>query len=144
MITDNFEIRPRYNEVDRMGYVYHGNYVCFCHQARTELMRKIGICDAKLELNGIMMPVIDFKINYKKPNGYDQPVTIKTILNTIPDVRLKFKFEVYNSNNELTTLASSTLVFIDANTRKPMRAPEWIVSSFENALIDYTRSNEYN
>ncbi|GAL66792.1 acyl-CoA thioesterase [Jejuia pallidilutea] len=39
MITDVFKLRPRYGEVDQMGYVYHANYVSYCHQARNELLR---------------------------------------------------------------------------------------------------------
>lgn len=43
MITDEIQLRPRYGEVDQMGYVYHANYVSYCHQARSELLRKMGI-----------------------------------------------------------------------------------------------------
>ncbi len=71
MITDEIQLRPRYGEVDRMGYVYHANYVSYCHQARTELLRKHGINDKVLEENKVMLPVISFEIKYLKPAHYD-------------------------------------------------------------------------
>lgn len=67
MIKDEIQIRPRYGEVDQMGYVYHANYVSYCHQARTELLRKLGVHDRVLEEKNVMLPVISFEIKYKKP-----------------------------------------------------------------------------
>ena len=98
MITDKIQIRPRYGEVDQMGYVYHANYVSYCHQARTELLRKYGINDSKLEENKIMLPVISFKIDYKKPAHYDEKLTIKTTVSELPNVRFKFDFEIVKKN----------------------------------------------
>ncbi len=80
MITDMFELRPRYGEVDQMGYVYHANYVTYCHQARNELLRKLGIDEIKLEKKHIILPVISFEIIYKKPAYYDEHITIKTTM----------------------------------------------------------------
>lgn len=126
MITDELTLRPRYGEVDQMGYVYHANYVSYCHQARTELMRKIGIEDCFLEKNNFMMPVISFQIDYKKPVFYDELLTIKTIIREIPKVRLKFEFEIRNSKQELTGKAQSIVVFVEKNTRHPVVLPDFV------------------
>ena len=80
MISDKLQLRPRYGEVDQMGYVYHANYVTYCHQARNELLRKIGIDEIILENKQIILPVISFEINYKKPAHFDELITIKTII----------------------------------------------------------------
>ena len=48
MIQDKMQIRARYAETDRMGYVYHANYLVFCHQARNELLRKFEIRKSNL------------------------------------------------------------------------------------------------
>ncbi|MGD2034041.1 MAG: hotdog domain-containing protein, partial [Bacteroidales bacterium] len=71
MLKDEIFIRPRYGEVDKMGYVYHANYVCYFHQARTELLRKYGISDSVLEKNNIILPVISMGLKYYKPAYYD-------------------------------------------------------------------------
>ena len=49
LIENTIQLRPRYGEVDQMGYVYHANYVSYCHQARTELLRRLNIDDKTLE-----------------------------------------------------------------------------------------------
>lgn len=133
MITDTYQLRPRYGEVDQMGYVYHANYVSYCHQARTELLRKFGINDAKLEANNIMMPVISFNIRYRKPANYDELLTIKTSIKEMPKIRFGFEFKVTNEKDECICTAESEVVFVNKNDRKPIRIPEQI----SKALIEF-------
>ena len=52
MISDTISFRVRYNEVDRMGYVHHGNYAAYFEMGRTELMRKYGLNYKEMEDNG--------------------------------------------------------------------------------------------
>ena len=39
MIQLEHTVRVPYDEVDKMGYLYHGNYTKYFHVARTELLR---------------------------------------------------------------------------------------------------------
>lgn len=138
MITDKFNIRPRYDEVDQMGYVYHANHVAYCHQARTELLRKFGLNDAIIEENGIMLPVISFNIKYKVPAVYDEELRIITTIKEMPRVRFGFYFEIYNQANKLVSKGDSEVVFVDKKTRKPMMIPPFVKeilnNEFEKAL----------
>ena len=42
----------------------------------------------------------------------------------MPLIRIEFEYEVYNQHDELLNMGSTTLVFIDAESRKPKKAPE--------------------
>ncbi|MBN2598215.1 MULTISPECIES: thioesterase family protein [Labilibaculum] len=132
MIIGEYKIRPRYNEVDQMGYVYHANYVNYCHQARTELLRQFGINDKVLEDNNIMLPVIEMNLRYLKPTGYDEELTVRTKIKELPKVRFKFEFEFENGKGEKTCTATSTVVFVDSKTRKPHQVPDMVVSALQN------------
>ncbi len=133
MIQNTMSLRPRYGEVDQMGYVYHANYVSYCHQARTELMRNLGINDQVLEENQIMIPVISINLRYLKAARYDELLTIRTTLRVMPKIRCQFEFEIRNETNEKICTAVSEIVFVDSISRKPMRVPEIV----ENAMINY-------
>lgn len=126
MISDKLQLRPRYGEVDQMGYVYHANYVTYCHQARNELLRKIGIDEIILENKQIILPVISFEINYKKPAHFDELITIKTIIKEMPKVRFMFEFEIKNEMNMVLSTAKSTVVFVDSKSRLPKNMPDFI------------------
>lgn len=134
MLKDIFELRPRYNEVDQMGYVYHANYVSYCHQARTEFMRKLGIEDHKLESMQIMMPVIGINLRYHNPAHYDEPLTITTTIPEIPSTRFSFRFEIRNREERLICSADSTVVFVDRESRKPLRAPAVVLEKLNEQI----------
>ena len=141
MITCENNIQVRYDEVDKMGYVYHGNYARYFHISRTELMRKVGICDKELESRNIILPVIEMNIRYIKPVYYDDVITIRTKLLELPETRMKFSHEVINEQEELINIANSTLVFVDSNSRKPVIIPDIILKKLENYLKN---KNNYN
>lgn len=131
MIESENVIQVRYDEVDKMGYVYHGNYARYYHISRTELLRKVGICDRGLESQNIILPVIEMNIRYIKPVFYDDLITIRTRLIEMPETRMKFRHEVINQHGEVINIANSTLVFVDSKTRKPMKTPEIISSKID-------------
>ncbi len=134
MIIDKFNIRPRYDEVDQMGYVYHANHVTYCHQARTELMRKYGINDFVLEEHGYMLPVISFNIQYKTPARYDELLTIKTTIKELPKVRFQFFFEIRNQENKVVSKGNSEVVFVNKETRVPMQVPDFVYEILEKVF----------
>jgi len=117
------KLRVRYGETDKMGYAYYGIYPQYYEVGRTELIRSFGLSYKKLENEGIMLPVLSLDIKYLKPAMYDDLLTIKTKIVKFPAVRIEFEYEVYNQDNELLNIGNTTLVFIDAETRKPKRAP---------------------
>ena len=126
MITDLFKLRTRYGEVDKMGYVYHVNYVTYCHQARNELLRKLGLDEIILEDKQVILPVISFDIKYKKPAHFDDLISIKTTIKEMPKVRFSFEFEIRNEHDVLLNTAKSTVVFVDSESRLPMSIPSFI------------------
>ena len=134
MLTEVIQIRPRYGEVDQMGYVYHANYISYCHQARTELLRKYGINDKILEDNNVILPVISFEIEYFKPAYYDELLSIKVLMREIPKARLNFEFEIHNKNNIRICQAKSTLVFADRISRLPQVVPDFVEKAIRKSF----------
>ena len=132
MIEKEIKIRVRYGETDRMGYVYYGNYATYFEVARVEMLRSLGISYKKLEDDGVMLPVLEFKIKYFKPAYYDDELSIKIIINKIPGVRIHFEYETYNQDNVLLNKAETTLVFVDVKTGKPCPIPSDLLPYFES------------
>ena len=125
-----FKVRVRYSETDQMGVVYHGNYAQYLEIGRVELLRNIGVSYKLLEESGVMLPVVSLTMNYKKPARYDDLLTIKTVLKKLSTVKLELDYEIYNESQELLTIASSILVFVDAKTGRSMRPPEDLKTLF--------------
>ena len=129
MKIDEIQIRVRYGDTDQMGVVYHGNYPLYLEMGRIEWLRKLGISYKKMEENGVMLPVIQLSLKYKKSASYDDVINVKTQLKKIPTAKIEFEYEITNKKDEILTTASTTLVFIDMKTNKPMRAPKYILDA---------------
>ncbi len=132
MFVSETKIRVRYAETDRMGYAYYGNYAQYYEVGRVEALRQLGVSYKSLEDTGIMMPVVQMITNFKKPALYDDELTIKTIIHEKPSVKMKFYYEIYNSDHILINFGETILVFVNQKTMKPCHCPDW----FSNLLID--------
>jgi acyl-CoA thioester hydrolase len=106
-----------------MGYVYYGNYARYFEIARVECLRNLGFSYKELEASGIMMPVYEYTTRYMQPAQYDDLLTVKVLVRTLPKVRMVFEYEIYNEQQALLTTGNTTLVFINRQTKKPCPAP---------------------
>lgn len=132
MIFEN-KLRVRYAETDRMGYCYYGNFAAYFEVARVEALRSLGISYKKLEDDGIILPVLDYQIKYFKPAFYDEELRIETTIDQVKGVRILFSYKTFNEQNEQINQASSTLVFVDFETKKPVSPPAYLVEILSNA-----------
>jgi acyl-CoA thioester hydrolase len=135
MYKTEIQLRVRYAETDRMGYVYYGNYATYFEVARVESLRNLGFTYKAMEDNGFVLPVLDYSIKYFKPAYYDDLLTIFTTIIKPPAARLFFEYETYNEKNELLNKASTTLVFISRHNMKPCVAPEYFVESMKKYFV---------
>lgn len=124
MYTAETKIRVRYSETDQMGYVYYGNYPAYYEVGRVEALRQLGMSYKSLEDSGIMMPVLESSSKYIKPALYDSLLTIKVIIPDLPGVRIRFIYEIINESDQLIHQGETTLVFVNMETNRPVRAPE--------------------
>ncbi len=121
------QIRICYADVDQMGFVYYGNYPRFYEIARNETIRSLGLSYKGIEDRGIMMPVIEIGIRYKRPAHYDEIISIHTFVREIPKyVKMTFYHEIYNENGELLNEGFATLAFMQAANHHPCRIPEFL------------------
>ncbi len=120
-------VKVRYAETDQMGFVHHSNYAQYLEIARLEWLETLGISYKWMEENGVMLPVYNLNINYKKSAVFDDHLTVKTTLREMPTVRIIFDYEIANSFQELLTTASTELIFVNTKTGRPMRCPDYIL-----------------
>ena len=121
------QLRVRYSETDQMGYCYYGNYAQYFEVGRVETLRKIGISYKHLEEKGIMLPVIDFHVKYKKPAKYDDNLTIQTKITEIKGAKIIFEYTITNQSNETIAISSTTLAFISKKTMRPITPPKYFI-----------------
>ena len=125
MFVHETNVRVRYAETDQMGIVHHANYALYYEIARTECFEACsGITYESMEANGVMLPILELQSKYLKPALYNQTLTIRCIVNTLPSIKLIVDYEIYNEAEQLINTGQTTLVFVDKNTRRPCQPPK--------------------
>src|SRR5262245_7680986 len=94
MISGETTIRVRYAETDRMGLLHHANYLVYFEQARTELLRSMGLTYRDIEDQGFLLVLTKVEVRYKRPAHYDDLLTIRTFVVRMTAVRIDHRYEV--------------------------------------------------
>ena len=127
MASFETKIRVEYHHTDQMGVVHHSNYVKFFEVARTEWLRANGLTYAEMERRGVMMPIVDVAVKYRNPALYDELLSVTAFVDEAPMARMTFRYEVRGEDGRDIASGSTTLGFIDKETRRPVRAPQWLL-----------------
>jgi acyl-CoA thioester hydrolase len=117
------QFRVRYGETDRMGVVYHAEYLAWCEMGRTEYIRSRGMSYADMERRGVPLVVAQASIRYHAPARYDDMVRVSTVLSELGSRGLTFDYVITNADSgQRLASASTTLVALDA-TGKAVTIP---------------------
>ena len=136
MYTHKIKLRVRYGETDQMKYAYYGVYAQYFEVGRVELLRSLGLSYKQLEEMGYSLPVVNYNIDYKKPAFYDDELTIKTRIKSMPSVKIVFDYETFNQAGDLLNIGEVVLVFVNKTTGKPSFAPEVLIEKLKDKLSE--------
>ncbi len=130
MISHTTRIRVLYGHTDQMSIVYYGRYYEYFEAGRNELLRELNLPYYRMENSGLMLPVIESHANYKGSFKYDDWVNVKTIVKEIPNVKIRIDYELTNDKGELLVTGHTIHVFVNTETRKPVKVPKEIADVF--------------
>ena len=107
--------RPIYADTDAMGIIYHANYHRFLEMGRTEFLREIGFTYRRLDSKeGVMPPLVDVALKYKKPALYDELLEIRTTIAELKNASVTMAYEIYNEKGELHTKGTTRHAVTDS------------------------------
>lgn len=124
MFEHKINFRVLYSDTDKMGYMYYGQYAKYLEMGRVEALRSLGLSYREMEDAGVMLPVLNLNLKYIKPLYYDEKVSLTTRVLKMPSTRIVFEYDLKNEKGELTTVAETSLVFVNCKTGKPCGVPE--------------------
>jgi acyl-CoA thioester hydrolase len=123
-------VRVRYAETDQMGVVYHSNYFVWFEVGRTDLLRGNGWTYREMEADGVSLPVIEARCEFKVPARYDDDLEVRTTGTLVSPVRIAFSYEVVRPSDHQTVATGQTVhASLDRNGR-PCRLPDRIKGLF--------------
>jgi acyl-CoA thioester hydrolase len=88
-------VRVRYSETDKMGVVYHANYLVWFEIGRTEFCRARGFAYRDMEENeNAFLVVAESYCRYKAPAYYDDELLVRTHITELRRRSLRFGYEI--------------------------------------------------
>ncbi len=121
-------LRVRYSETDRMGIVYHANYIVWFEIGRTEYCRAAGLPYRALEDSGVRILVTAVDCRFRRAASYDDPMRVRTRLTELAPRGLAFGYEIVDAGDRVYAEGSTRHLFADA-TGKPRRAPPEVIEA---------------
>lgn len=110
------KVMPRYAETDQMGVIHHAVYPIWYELARTEYFNEVGLRYDEVEKMGIMTPLVELTCKYKSPAYYNQEVEVRTKLIQLTPVKFVLEYDIYDKDNTLIHIGTTTLAWTDAKT----------------------------
>jgi acyl-CoA thioester hydrolase len=116
-------LRVRYAETDKMGVVYHANYLVWFEVARTDLLRESGWTYREMEEAGFSLPVIQAHCDYRQPARYDDVLDIHTTGAMLSPVRVRFAYQVVRAEDQAVLVEGHTDHATLNDRGRPCRLP---------------------
>ena len=123
-------VRVRYAETDKMGVVYHSNYLIWFEIGRTDWLRATGWTYRDMEADGIQLPVIEAHCEYRQGARYDDDVDVRTRAKKLSPVRIQFDYEAVRRADAVVLATGYTVHATIDRDGRPVRMPERVKELF--------------
>ncbi len=131
MFKHETQVRVRYAETDKMGYLYYGNYATYLEVARVEALRALGIRYKDMEdVHGVFLPVAKYDTTFIRPAYYDNLLSLRTEIREIPASFIQFHTDIFNEEDKIINRSVVKLAFIKGDGIR-CDAPEFILEALK-------------
>lgn len=126
VLSEKISTRVRFDEVDALGIVWHGNYVKYLEDGREAWGRKYGIPYMTIfREHGFSVPLVKLDMDYKRPLRYEESCTIETVFVDCEAAKLQLHYTIYNEAGEVVLKAFSIQVFLTKDGDLQLTLPDF-------------------
>ncbi|SKA65160.1 acyl-CoA thioesterase [Desulfobaculum bizertense] len=122
--------RVSYGETDAMKVLYNGEYLHIFERARNFMIHQAGISYQLVEDKGIMLPVRDAHVRYRRPIRFDQLIYVRIGVSEWSRASMTFAYEIFNEDKSTLHATGSTQHACTNLLGKPVRVPQWLRDLF--------------
>lgn len=110
-LTFSNQIRIRFNEVDSLGIVWHGNYIKYFEDGREAFGREYGISYNDVKQQGFAIPIVKMSAEHQIPLKYGELATIETTYINTRAAKLVYSYIIKNEKGQTVCTGETTQVF---------------------------------
>lgn len=113
--------KVQFYETDGMSIVYHGNYIHWMEEARTDFMEQIGWDYHRAVDAGIDFAVTDVSCQYRSMTRFGETVAIHMVVESLSPAKMQLSYKMVNAHTgELRAEGTSGHFFYDRDKARPV------------------------
>ena len=113
--------RPQFYETDGMSIIWHGNYVRWMEEARTDFMDQLGFPYSRAVEAGIDFALTDISCKYRAMTRFGEELAITVFIRRLSPAKLELGYEMREaSTGELKAEGTSGHFFYDRAKGRPV------------------------
>ncbi len=130
-VENKFQLRVRYSETDQMGTFYNSRALEWFECGRTEFLRRLGTPYARMELDGVLLPLVEAHVAYLGRARYDDLLEVSTIGDMVGKARVRFDVSIAHAEGGADVARGYTIHAVTDPEGKPIRPPKWLVEALD-------------
>jgi acyl-CoA thioester hydrolase len=131
MLVGETTLRVRYAETDKMGVVYHSNFLIWFEVGRVELLRQLGFEYRQMEQqDNCHIAVVEARVRYKAPAKYEDEIRVRTQLKNMREQLLRFTYEIIRDSDGLLLAEGETTHIVVDDKFQRRTLPEKYKAAF--------------
>ncbi len=113
--------RPQFYETDGMSIIWHGNYVRWMEESRTDFMDQLGFPYSRAVEAGIDFALTDISCKYRAMTRFGEELAITVSIRRLSPAKLELGYEMREaSTGELKAEGTSGHFFYDRAKGRPV------------------------
>lgn len=132
------KVRVLYADTDKMGIVYHANYLRWFEAGRGSYMRNRALPYTITEAGGVQIPLTECGIRYHRPALYEQVINVKTWVTEISAVQIHFEYEI-SFEDTILVRGFTRHAAVNGNGR-PTRVPQQLTNALQSIELETDES----
>ena len=125
-IINRYESRIRFNEVDSMGILWHGNYIKLFEDGRESWGLQHGLHYLEVYENKTYTPIVHSSVEHKAMLSYGDTAIIETEYIDSPAAKIIYHYRIFRkSDNKLVATGKTIQVFTDLEQKLLLNLPDF-------------------
>lgn len=118
--------RVRFEEVDRLGMVWHGRYPSYLEDGRIAFGDAYGLTYQSFMVNNTVAPIVKMHLDYRLALKFDETVRIETRLHWSDAARFNFSYAIYNHEDKEAATGYTVQLMTEPNGAMLLVIPQWL------------------
>lgn len=117
--------KVRFEEVDQIGYMWHGRYASWFEDGREAIGEKYNLSYLTFHAHKTIIPLKHFSLEYKMPLLYNHEYRIETDLLWNESAILEYDYRILNNENQIMTTGKTIQMMLDLEGGLLLESPKF-------------------